>query len=527
MSRHASLWILSALVLGSGCSFVLDFPEEGNETTSNGGGGNGTGGTGAGTEGGGGDVPVGGACGVAPEPTEIWHGTPTGESNQFDYVTVTGMALQGANVRAYGEASGDIEDLTWPSTPSNLLFAVEIDGGFAEDLASIVPCGGEVPNYSIANRISVTQDRLFISGALPVDDQVSVYGYSDENTDECKSSASYIPPGGSTEAMIPFFGLITEDFSADVMDPSDQSNGVTLDTTVNAGTTTGIGVASTGVFGAPIPDAEYQYFMTRSPENGVGNETAFLEIYANTDDFPLDLTGGIAVDDTAVVWGAGAACEIAGPCTGDSELFISYWPPASMPSNVEVNGQGHSFGSVLRFGGGRLFVGGGYSGELEVAGEALAAAVDTNAFVVAFDPDSRNAFWTYPAPGASPGFDTTGHEAVVDMALSTDADCGEAVVYVVGCVVRDDAYLQSCSVHRPLEQGRSMFIVKLDASSGEEIWSTVVEPSAPEQLLIPTSVTATSAGLWVATSLNGSVDLPGGAVETGEGTDALILMYPH
>ncbi|NUP04482.1 MAG: hypothetical protein HOW73_00285 [Polyangiaceae bacterium] len=513
MSRFA---LTAALVLASGCSFVLDFPEE-----VRGGGGGAGGDEGGGPLGGGGSGPT-----CQSEIAEVpWRGhTPS--ATEFDYVTVTGLSRDPDPTERwldlFGESSSNIDPFTFPSSASNVLFAIRLpDDNSAEVLGTIVPCDAAVPDYSFANRVSHnTDDQLFISGGLPADDQTN-YAFSPGETDNCslgvtENFASDEPVDG---ALVPFFALMDPDGSS--VDASVQDAGLTLATDVNAEVTAGLGVAFGEAFGAATGAVELAYFISRSPEMKGGNEVVFLDNVPEIS-YPRDLVGDLAVDGAANVWATGQSCT--GACA-TSSLFIVEWP-AAMPEtqSIKIGGATASFGAAAAANDNAAFIGGGYQGALTIDDVPLEPTDDVGAFVAAFDVNDGGVLWTYPAEGTTPGFETTGFEAVVDIAVGDGSECG-SVVYVVGCIADDKAGLQGCTAHRPDAMGRHAFVLKLDALTGQELWSTEIRPAdVATSLFLPTAITADDSGFWVAASLRGQVDLAE-PIESGPSTEAVVVRF--
>lgn len=516
MKRLLAL-VAASLPSVAACSFVLDFPEQ----VAGGGGSEGGGGAGGGTGGG----PA--QCAPAPpEVTELLEPTDSGASN---YVTVTGLvrrdAPTGGWVDLYGESGAAMAGFNFPAFSSNLLFALRApDEGITFPLGSVVACD-LVPGYSLGGRVSLTsEDVLFVSGSIPAQAQTP-YGFSPGEGDACASSPLQIASNDAGGASVPFFALY-QDGEAVFPDPSYNAGGTTLGTAVGGGVTAGLGVGNGALFGTEAPGAEPLYFISRSPEDQVVQaEVAFLEL-ASVDDVPAELEGGIAADVDGTMWVTGRGCAAAGPCASLGEVFVYAWEAAmTEPVAVEVAGDDLSFGTAARTGGGLAYIGGGYRGQLMIGGGSFEPSPDSGAFVAAIDPETRQATWTYPAPGVTPGFDTTGDEAVVDLAYVDSSGCGRGVVIVAGCIAADSASLRRCGAHRADQNGRYTFLVMLDAATGEELWATELLPNDTENdLLLPTALASDDSGFWLATSFRGRVEIPSPEAPTDSGGPATALV---
>lgn len=504
--------------LCAACSLVLDFPEQ----VAGGGGGEG---------GGGGAGGAGGSPQICPPqaPTVAAFLEPAagGASN---YVTVTGLARRdGAWLDLYGESGSAMADYDFPSIASNLLFAIRApDGGVAFPLGSIVACA-PVPGYSLAGRVSLTTaGALFLSGSVPAQTETQ-YGFAPGEDDVCSSAPLPIASNDADGASVPFFALL-EDTRLEPFrpDPSYYGNGTTLGSAVGGGITAGLGAGNAVIFDATSPGPEARYFLVRSPERGGQNEVAFLEL-ASVDDLPAELEGGIAADPAGTLWATGRGCDVAGPCSDRGELFVAVWRTEDAePTTLPVVSSELSFGTAARAGGGRVFVGGGFRGQLQLGSQLFEPSEDTSAFVAALDPATGETEWTYPAVGVTPGFDTTGEESIVDLAYVDAAGCGRDVVVAAGCIAAQSAANPRCGAHRSGDGGRYTFIVLLDAATGEELYATELLPNDTENdLLLPTALAADGSGFWLATSLRGRVELPSPEQPTDSGgtADALVLFF--
>lgn len=512
--------LLPALVV-TGCSFLLDFPEE---TSGQGGGG-----------GGGGEGASGGtSCEEASVLGVVWRGAAQ-DATTDDYVTTTGLLQRGTSLLMYGSASSDFNALTFPETASNLLFTVEVDeDGIEQILSSVTPCEPTKPPDSLfSGRASLTLDRVFISGGLAAGQPSQDYGFNEGEVAVCGTDPVDVsPPKGINEAIVPFFAVVDDPNT--YPDPSSGANAVTIDTTANAEVTAGIGITNDeelgDVFGLPKPSEGSVAFLSRSPETGGLNEVVFLSSAANADDFPRDLRGGIAVDDERTVWATTQSCPPEQSCRTSGTAVIALWPEgAAEAGNLSIDGT-TSFGSSLRASGTTVVVGGGYQGMLSIEGEPFEPApVGGDSFVAALDLENDVVAWTYPGPGQPPLASGLGFDAVVDLAIVEDGACGGAV-YVTGCIVDQGAPEEdrTCTPNRTEIRNRHMYIAKLDLATGDLVWSKELKPEEPDtQLLLPTALLATGDGVMVAISFLGAVTLPAptGAISSGAGVETLILKF--
>jgi hypothetical protein len=230
------------------------------------------------------------------------------------------------------------------------------------------------------------------------------------------------------------------------------------------------------------------------------------------------------VDDQETVWTTGDSCDDSqNTCPDQGEVFIASWPLGGAVADLAIVHGERSFGSAIAAGAGRIYVGGGYKGDLKIAGTDLDPSPDdVNPFVVAIDPIGRQTAWVYPTSGV-PQIVPTGFGAVVDMAFN-DA-CETPTLYVVGCIATEMSIVQGCTANRSFEKGRYGFVIALDADTGAERWRMDLVPTNPDvSLLVPTAIIPDGQGFTVALSFYGHTDLAGG-IDSDDGVEALVLRY--
>ncbi len=496
-----------------GCSFVLGFPTDLEAI-----GGSGSAG-GAGGAGGG-----GGACSVPSLRRIAWQARPDTSldpESEFDMTLVTGLVRLDGRTVAYGMNDGGIFGLTFPSPQNNLVFLASVpdDSVFSEPLGSVLGCDADA-NITVTSRAAPVGGDVIVSGYLGIGPTgTNGYGFGAGRVDGC---ATPLPVVGQAGAATPFFAVFSGSGASPSPDPYMGARGAALDIDFQAGVFGGIGAAIGLVEGVDSGAAYPRYFLVRSTTTS-GNEVAFVANAAPGDTFPSEVPGAAAVDAQGTVWGTGVSC--ADPqCGAGGDVFVARWPAGMAPIPVDSGGTGTSTGTAVASGGGRVFVGGAYTNELQIGGgPVLPTATDPSSFVVALD-GAGQALWSYPAVG---DMTFAGFDSVVDLAYAPGTcpnGSSGGFVYVAGCLLDPSAPLTNnpCRIPTAGEHG---YVAKLDAETGRPLWLEVLQPvAAATDVLLPTAITADETGLWVALAFRGQTTLPG-VLATGPGQHGLLLEY--
>ena len=151
-------------------------------------------------------------------------------------------------------------------------------------------------------------------------------------------------------------------------------------------------------------------------------------------------------------------------------------------------------------------------------GVTFPASSAGDAFVIAMDPHTRDVLWSYP--GTSPaGYDQTGFNSVVEVAVLGTRDCG--AVYVLGCTVPSSGTQADCVVPAAGKRG---FLAKLDLMSGREIWVENFVLGNPDfDFFLPTAMTAKLDKLWIAGTVSGKAAIAGTQVVGAAPQEAVVL----
>jgi len=507
--------LAAASLLGAaanGCSFLIDFPEEG---------------SGAGPLGGG---PLGGGGGG--EVCEDFAANPTLEKTTWrsemrapdedDDIATTGLARYGDQLYAFGRTKDGLADLfTGSSTDVRELYLVRIPDQGPATLAM----GATACNYSdggLAGRITALSDgSIVVSGMLgidPVFPAPGTWSFALGDTPVCSpgTSAPLLSPveefGGD-----PFFAKIE---AANIFTnvPQVGSDGLGLDVDQRKKFITAIGVVKGQAFNATFTNLDHRYFVQRSTEMS-GDTTYVLEDhfhdYHQTARFG---EAGVAVDEDGNGWFGGGSCDDAATC-GDQGAFFGVLPPDEAPELIVERPGTPSAITVVRFADDRLVFGGRYDGTLSMLGATLPPASSTDAFVMVMARDNREILWTYPGTTAEPGYERIGFNVVTDLAVMGDRDCG--AVYVLGCTVPGGGSAAECVV--PLG-GKRGFIAKLDFTTARELWVDDIALENPNyDFFLPTAMTAQGNRLWLAATVNGQVAVAGTQIEGAAPQETLVL----
>ncbi|MFO0612116.1 MAG: hypothetical protein U0414_06000 [Polyangiaceae bacterium] len=498
---------LSLLVAVSSCSWVLDFPDVGSGTGATSGG---TTTTGAG----------GGPCDpgttVAPPPELVWHGTsPNG--NDSDSVHVSGLARVGDELDVWGTNFNGIQNFPNLSPgAANIVYLLSFKDSGPVDVIGYGTACTSLNGYFTTGRMGLLNGRPLVSFVVPTANPPSMAAFGLGTADPCATGTMFYPKSASTP--------VNAYFSATTVSLEDAGDGLgsSIDVAANAkGDAAGLQVLRGSAWGNTAPDElTFWYYMLRSDASSSSQGLLMTEI-ANEAQVGGAFVpyGGVAVDDGGGVWSTGMACAAPGNCTGAA--FVSSWPAGegTTETHVTVNSPNASFGSVIRYAGGRVVVGGAYVGSFAVGGAALPAASDTDQFVAAIDPATRQALWTYPTTTelARPAFD-----AVVDVAAVGTPGCG--AVYVLACGADPTSATQDCL---GLDNGKRAFLTKLDLGTGAQVWTTEIATEAPtDNYIVPRAVAADDTGVWAAFSYRGTVNVGGTAIVSNNlSVDTLILKF--
>jgi outer membrane protein assembly factor BamB len=499
-----------ALVAGGGCSFLLDFPDE-----------RATGGTGAGGAGG----ADGAICEAFAAPLTVDRTAFTAVMRQpMDgaELRTTGLAFNplGPELFAYGYTMAGLEGLfTGSQTNVRELFLTRIpDQGTTSLAMGAVAC-----NYTTdarSGRIALLSDgRPLVTGTLGFDTLIQgpgTWSLATSDVDQCMTAPLTVQVQPGLEwGGAPFFGLVdTTSVNANVAMGAD---GVGLDADQRGKQVAVIGIASGQVYDDATLDGREYFFLQHSDEMGADVTFVLDEHFSEYHQPPFG-EAGIAVDDEGSAWFGGGSCDVSLDCS-DSGAFFGKLPAAGTPELIVERPGTPSAIAAIRFADDTLVLGGHYAGTLSMLGAELPGTTSVDAFVLAVDPKTREVRWTYPGTTASPGYERTGFDTVVDLGVLGEQQCG--AVYVLGCIVPGGGADAECVTPAPSKRA---FLAKLDLATGREIWvEDIVAENPSFDFFLPTALTASTGRVWLAATVNGQFDVAGLLVDGAAPQETVVL----
>ncbi len=541
-SRHPTLRSLVAcvalLALPTSCAFLYDFPDEVRGAAGGGGAGGGPGGSG------------GGEC---PDKTTqpavsrvTWQGR-TAQGADYDSVTTTGLVRAAGKVLAFGSATAPLSGVTLESGNELMGFLVSVgDDATVTPAGSIIACDS-VDGYSFTGSAAWLGNAPVICGFVSASGQgPAPYSLTPGSGNLCPDGSFAVDARTDGGSLNPYVARLDPDDPAGVIfDFWGAAQAPAFDVAARAGVPLGDGtigdvIATVGIANGDVYDitggsAELRYYLTRytSGLTLTDRSSVLLGVSANTEGFPgtPEHQTGVAIGDDGAVWTTGLECPNGATCAGTGKLFVGRWDPGG--TNVTLLGVAgdptnrRSYGSVIRTGNGKILVGGGREGSLRISGTDLPPTdIASDAFVVALDPTTSAVAWVYP-PESGPSFPTSEYEAVVDLAVVSEPGCEGGVVYVVGCItdpVQDADCLYPVDIAAPGPPKRGFF-VKLDLTTGQEIFARELQQNESDGMVLPTAVAADGTGVWLAADFHGSITLesPVGLQTSSLGRDTLVI----
>lgn len=494
-----------AVCATASCSFVLSFPEEG---------AGGAGGVGP------------GVC--TPAPTVAWRGIPPSTD---DLVLVSGLARAGDTTYAFGLSTSGVAGLNFPPGGTSQLFIAGIDdGGGDRAVLSIINCSdGQAANRPMPGRLTTRRaGDLIISASLAGGAGLdpAVWGFDPGANDGCTTMPQSIQSSGDS-GFVPLFALVPDLPTGELIfaNPPASADGHALDIDRRTpsgepdGFVAGIGVASgPDIYGSSsVPSV---FFLQRSRELAPNDETALLPgQFTNVDELPYAVAAGIAVDDQGTAWFGGGACPSEVGCA--PQAFVGRWPLGAAAPEILADKPGvtSSIAAAAEDGGLVVFGGRYEGGTLDLLGAALPEPDASDPLVLAIDAATQAAAWSYPTADST--LDRAGWNAVSDVAIADEPDCGE-VVWVVGCTLAAPG--GDC---KQPALGTRGFVLKLARSDGRELAVIDVTPATPAtSMFAPTAIFSQGSATWMAATVLGDVELAGLALSAATPEAAVLKLHP-
>ncbi len=505
-----------------GCTFVLSFPilEGGQNAGGNGG--------------------EGGAGGSEPPPIcDAFASTPgfnkvaikaSPDNPDFTRIRTSGLARGEATntLYVYGSTSGGLAGhfpTAFDYSVALFLLAVP-DVGDPALRFSAQPCAELIEGVSGRMTLFGDELRQVVGGSLGFDfESPGTWSLTDSGASNCGSTPLTILGSGNYYYVgHPFFALVAPGSvgpsfagaSAPGAAPDAPSDGIGLDVDGSSPYLGSIGVASDSVFDGPDAGIYNKFFIQRSTESSA-DETFLLDDHYQPIYTERRTEAAVATDDDGTVWFGGGSCDqyfcdVQGAFVG--KLATS--GPPSFLAEFPTTSSGVSAMSLSDH---VLLLGGRYTGVLSMLGATLPEATTDDAFVMALDTATEDVLWTYPSADVEPSFSRAGFNTVIDLVALGERDCG--AVYVLGCSAPGDVGNPDCVVASP---GKTGFVVKLDISTGREVWVQEVELENPGfDFFLPSAITASEDRVWLAATLLGSVQLAGGTVSGDMPQESVVV----
>lgn len=516
--------VLVATTGTGACSFLLDFPEEGANASTGGGGGDAGGTTGGNGGGDGGSI----ACFGDDDPAvaEVtWAGKPA-TANTGNWVSVTGLAYTPEQelLVMYGNASDGVQGYDIPGGQSNQLFLLgRYDTGIFDLILSAWACTFPHASYYAETRRIAPLGEFFVfggTGNLPTDETgTSSWSISHDGVDRCDTreqldvTAAESTPGGR----VPL--LIEAGESSPTLYPLSGFDGALLDYVTDreiSGAAWLLGGRGE-IDGDAVPDRVYS--IAHLDVFNAVEDLAITNLYVDTFMPTRSMPGAVALDVEGTAWFGGSSCAAPDGCDDPQMFFGRYEVDAEAATLLAERPGATSAVTSVRRAGSQLMIGGNYEGTLDALGVSLPESETRAPFVMAFDPQTEQVLWSWPPEGGAPRASEDLWTSVVDVAVSGTEECG--AVYVLGCESPQTSGFLDCAT---FEFGKTTFLMKLDRATGAVLWSESVVLEDPiNHLFMPTAIAAHEERLWVAATYFGVADAFGHELESGVSRESVVL----